>query len=380
MINIGRSACLAATAAILFYAVRTDGGEAKPAGAVYHVLAPTTQDNLTIFPIVTDATRDTRYFLTLDEGLRSGQVVVTEEGGSAGLVRPRPSVTPSPGPGVWQENPFPPRGTSRNAEVNRLVLTNNSDRPLILLAGEIVTGGKQDRVVGKDRIVPAKSDPIDLGVFCVEPHRWTETSAHFGGLGFAMAQPSVRLRAMANKDQQAVWNEVAKSRASVAAGVPAPAGRALQATSSYAATMENSAVRQRVDAVAAPIERSYEKLMGELRAQKAVGAVVAVNGEIVWADLFASVSLLEKYWPKLIRSYAAEAVAARAPWVKPATAISPKEAQAFLDDFNARRESVESEPGVYRNTEIVGPDFDAFILTSLLPGTGFNVHVAKMRE
>jgi hypothetical protein len=30
-----------------------------------------------------------------------------------------------------------------------------------------VTGGKQDRVIGKDRIVPPESDPVDLGVFCV---------------------------------------------------------------------------------------------------------------------------------------------------------------------------------------------------------------------
>jgi len=42
------------------------------------------------------------------------------------------------------------------AEVNRLVLINNSKHPLLLLAGEIVTGGKQDRVIGKDRIVPAE--------------------------------------------------------------------------------------------------------------------------------------------------------------------------------------------------------------------------------
>ncbi|MEI9970328.1 MAG: DUF6569 family protein [Terracidiphilus sp.] len=57
-------------------------------------------------------------------------------------------------------------------EVNTLVLVNHSKRPLLLLAGEIVTGGKQDRIVAKDRIVPADADPIDLGVFCIEPGRW----------------------------------------------------------------------------------------------------------------------------------------------------------------------------------------------------------------
>jgi len=260
------------------------------------------------------------------------------------------------------------------------MLTNNSERPLILLAGEIVAGGKQDRVVGKDRLIPPKGEPIDLDVFCVEPHRWMGASGLFGGVSFAMAQPSVRLKAMADKDQQAVWDEVAKSKNSVAVAVPAPAAQALAATSSYAKTMENRAVQERVDAVAAPIERSYDKLMGELRAQHAVGAVVAVNGEIVWADVFASASLLEKYWPKLIRSYAAEAVSSWTGRAKWGTVPSVAEAQRFLDDFEARRESVESEPGVYRNTEMIGRDFDAFILTSLLPGTGFNVHIAKMRQ
>src|SRR5437588_5170213 len=43
---------------------------------------PTTQDNLTIFPIVTDFNRDTHAFLTLHEGRRSGQVVITEKGAS----------------------------------------------------------------------------------------------------------------------------------------------------------------------------------------------------------------------------------------------------------------------------------------------------------
>jgi hypothetical protein len=372
MTNIARAGCLAATI-ILLFGISIKGGP-KSAGASYKVLSPVTQDNLTVFPVVTESTYDTHSFLTLDEGLRSGSVVVAEEGGSPGLVRPRP--------GIWEEHPSPQTGIPRRgAEVNRLMLTNNSDRPLILLAGEIVMGGKQDRVVGKDRLIPAKSEPVDLSVFCVEPHRWVGSTALFGGASFGMAQPSVRLKAMADKDQQAVWDEVARSKSSVANAVPGPAAQAIAGTSSYAKTMENRAVQERMNAVAAPIERSYDKLMRELRAQNAVGAVVAVNGEIVWADIFASGSLLEKYWPKLVRSYAAEAVSAwpgRARWGAAVPSVGA--AQGFLDDFDARRESVESEPGVYRNTEMLGRDFDAFVLTSLLPGTGFNVHIAKMRQ
>ena len=121
-------------------------------------------------------------------------------------------------------------------QVNRLVLVNNSKRPLLLLAGEIVTGGKQDRVIGKDRIVPAESDPMDLSVFCVEPGRWVATSEHFGAsealYGGArrnsakalrrhgiMVQPSVRAKAMGDKNQQEVWDAVNTQKEAIASRV-----------------------------------------------------------------------------------------------------------------------------------------------------------------
>jgi len=347
--------------------------EAPSAG--YKVLAPISHKNLTIFPVVAATTHDTRMFLTLDEGLRSGEVVITEAGQVQGLLRRR------------RGTPLPPRRDG--AEVNRLVLVNNSSRPLLLLAGEIVSGGKQDRVVGKDRIVPPNSDPVDLSVFCVEPGRWVATSATFGGIGSGsvggigtgayatpMAQPSVRAGAMAKKSQQEVWSEVRNSASAMETVVGAPAAAPLHSTTSYARVMSNEDVQKQVDAVAAPVERSYQSVIGELRRQNAVGVVVAINGELVWADIFASTPLLEKYWPKLVRSYATEAVTRRGK----AESASVKEAQAFLDNRNGTRQMVETEPGVFRHTEIVGQGFHAFELASLLPKTGFDVHVSKMAE
>ena len=327
-------------------------GEAAPS---YKVLEPIRHNNLTIFPVVANRTHDTKDFLTLDEGLRSGEVVVSEGGMIQPLIRGR-------------QHPTPP-----GAQVNQLVLVNNSKRPLLLLAGEILTGGKQDRVVGKDRIVPAESDPIDLGVFCVEPHRWVGAKSSFGSFHSQMAQPSVRKSAMADQDQRKVWSEVGASAAKMEALVPAAAPQ-LQATSSYAGVMGNDEVKQRVEAVAAPLEQSYQEVMRELRDRNAVGVVVAVNDQIVWADLFASTGLLEKYWPKLVRSYAAEALTRSAASDHP----DLKTAQAYLQNFEARRETVENEPGLYRRTELEGDGFTAFELTTLLPGTGFDIHIAKM--
>jgi hypothetical protein len=327
------------------------------------VLAPIRHGNLTIFPVVALGSHNTEEFLTLDEGLRNGQVVVTEAGNISPLVRPRDG-----------HNGYLPR--SGGAQVNQLVLVNNSKRPLILLAGEIVTGGKQDRVIAKDRIVPAESDPIDLGVFCVEPGRWTATKANFGGFSAAMAQPAVRARAMSDKDQQKVWAEVRNSQAGLASTLPVPEAREVTEVSSYARVMDNKQVKHRVDTVAEPMQRDYESVIKQLRDKNAVGVVVAVNGEIIWADVFASTDLLQKYWPKLVRSYAAEAIVNQAKNHPPEI----EQARAFLDNVDGRHEVVESEPGLFRHTEITGDGFKAFELTSLLPKTGFDLHVAKMAE
>jgi hypothetical protein len=341
--------------------------------ADYKALAPIRHGNLTVFPVVASATHNTDQFLTLDEGLKSGEVEVTESGNIHGMIRPR-----HPGGNVV----VPRYPVHDGAQVNKLMLVNNSKRPLLLLAGEIVTGGKQDRVIGKDRIVPSESDPIDLDVFCVEPGRWVGPSAKFvpGAASAVMAAPSVRGKAMADKDQQKVWDQVGRSTQTVEveaypAGVPT-APRELAETTSYAKVMQNDTVQSKVDSVARPIEQQYESTIKQLRERKAVGVVVAVNGEIVWADIFASTSLLEKYWPKLVRSYATDAIVTRAK----GSQVSEAAAQRFLENLHGRHETIDSEPGVYSHTEVAGDGFKAFELTSLLPKTNFSVHVAKMAE
>ncbi len=337
----------------LMIAGATSGLGGIPGPAPLQALPPITRGHLTIFPVVGGPDHDTSRFLTLDEGVQAGTVVVTEQGSLQGLIRP--------GTPVHQQS---------GAEVNRLVLINNSDRSLLLLAGEIVTGGKQDRVIGADRLVPAKSEPIDLSVFCVEPGRWVERSEHFGSLKQQMAQPSVRLPAMAARDQQQVWSMVGSAkRAMEAASPPAVAGQ-LRATTSYAATMASPQVQARLDTVV----EDYDGILRELRKSGAKGVVVAINGNLVWADLFASNDLLAKYWQKLIRSYAAESITA----VNAKGTADQKAAQVFLDRLTGNREVIETEPGVYRRAEITGDGYKVFTLTALTPKSDFDVHIAKM--
>jgi hypothetical protein len=365
---------LTAGLALISAANAGDSGSMPTTINDYKILAPISHGDLTIFPVVSARVHDTSEFITLDEGIRSGEVVVTEVGNLHSTMRRRPYVQQYRG----------------GAEVNRLVLVNNSKHPLILLAGEVVTGGQQDRVVGKDRIVPAESDPVDLSVFCVEHGRWTETSEKFDTHASVMLQPSVRKKAMAEQNQQQVWDEVGRSRAVLtdkaaaaapttgSAGLPAYSYdmQQLRGTTSYAKARENAAVKQQVDSIVEPMQKSYESVIKQLRNQNAVGVVVAVRGRIVWADMFASGALLDKYWPKLLDSYATEAMTASGAHGE----VSIKEAQAFLDNWQARHEVVDSEPGLYRQRELIGDRFKAFELTSLLAKASFDVHLSKMAD
>ncbi len=323
----------------------------NPAHSELHVLSPVTRGNLSIFPVVGGAENDTGRLLTLDEGLRSGTVVVTEAGSLQGLVRPG----------------SPPRQSG--AEVNRLVLLNNSDHPLLLLAGEVVTGGKQDRVIGVDRIVPPKSGPIDLSVFCVEPGRWVASSDHFGSMKSQMAQPSVRTPAMADRNQQKVWAQVGSALEGMAAAVP-QARPTMQASTSYAKAMQNPDVQRKVESVAA----DYDAMLRELKKEGAKGVVVAINGRILWADVFANTELLEKYWQKLIRSYAADSLTTASEHGQ----ADQKSAQLFLDEVHGNREVTETEPGLFRRAEISGDGYRVFSLTSLVSKPEYTVHLAKM--
>jgi len=367
------------------------GPTPEPTGS-YRVLAPIESGNLLLFPVVQTSGKqvgDTP-FLTLDEGILSGEVEVTEAGRVRGLVRQRPHS--SNGAAIPEEIfEHPRRAEWQGDQVNTLVLVNHSKKPLLLLAGEIVTGGKQDRVIARDRIVPPESDPIDLGVFCIEPGRWVEKTSTFGASnkssarGF-MVQPTVRQRAMVDKDQQQVWNSVHGAIAQMqVAAAPAPvsgttlvySGANLHpfGTTSYAQVMQNSAVSEKVDEAAAPVMKSRDQVLAQLRGEHAIGVVVAIRGQIVWADLFASTNLLARYWTKLVRSYAAESLTAGEGSGKTTVA----EAQHFLDAPTGGTETSEGLVGIYRNREFKNGSTETFVLESLLPGASYDVHLSKLR-
>jgi hypothetical protein len=354
-------------------AIAFAGPEPQSHSASYRVLDPIESGSVTLYPIVRAHPEEKAmrwHYLTLDQGLKSGEVIITEAGKARGLVRSRNGVHGNITGSV----------VSSGDEVNTLVLINNSGRPLLLLAGEIVTGGKQDRVIAKDRIVPPHSQPLDLGVFCIEPGRWVESSPKFGMAGSGahssfMVEPSVRRKAMAAKSQREVWAAVGSSISSGASTHSTYADDSSASTSSYAQAMSAPRVQAQVEAVAAPVLGENNEVIKKLRNEQAIGVVAAVDGHIVWADLFASPDLLADYWSKLVRSYAAEAIHRN---IQDGPKASREEALQFLADATSGEETSEGETSVYRYRELQGDKESLFILEALLPGTGFEVHLTKL--
>lgn len=315
----------------------------------WRLASAVTYENLTIFPVVAAQDSDTSEFATLDEALASGDALVTEQGSYMRRTRDG-SVAP-----IYSGGP----------QVNQLVLINRGKRPLILLAGEVVSGGKQDRVIGKDRIVPIGAAPLPLDVFCVEHGRWTPGAEQFSAAN-VMVYPSVREKAAVAQDQKEVWAAVRGEAslegrtgnghgngigappmpATVAPRISAPAlSQAIDSagTQSYQKIYQASPIGTSVETFAQEIQRRFEQATAGLKGERVVGVVVAFGREPAWSDIFASSELFDSYWPKLLRSYVVEAMTR--PRFRQVASLD--DARDFLRPATGHIEE-ESEPGIYR--------------------------------
>jgi hypothetical protein len=258
-----------------------------PAPKPLAVSGPYAHENLAVY-VIRGTVDDTRQYLTLDEGLTGGFVAVREKGARDGQDR---------------------------AEVNSLEIENRSDKWLFLQAGDIVKGGKQDRTIMTDLTLPPHSRPTPIDAFCVERGRWTARDAGGGfGKNTGIASGVALKRAIqGEKNQQRVWEEVAKAdakatdavRAIDAAYAPAPGTVALSTTGTYNAIVEHPALQGNRTAFVKVLLPHVQK------DRSAVGIAVAINGEVVSADVYASPALFQKLSRKLLESYALEAVLAR---------------------------------------------------------------------
>jgi len=218
------------------------------------------------------------------------------------------------------------------ATVPELAVDNRLSTPVLLLAGEILAGGKQNRVVTEDLLLPPHSGTRPLGVYCVEQGRWASSGGGFRASG-AVASAGVRARVMAKSDQTAVWSAVREYASNL---------RASSATSSYTAVTESRAVEQR----RAEVERHID---GRAPAG-AIGVAIFQGGRLLGLDVFSDASLFARQWPKLLRAAIVDTLA------MPATTAAPDD--TLRDTVQACLKTVVGAKGVRHGNAGVGAIFE----------------------
>ncbi len=194
--------------------------------------------------------------------------------------------------------------TGQNSdEVNKLFVENTSKDTVLLLAGEIVKGGKQDRTLASDVILPPGKGKVDLDVFCVEHGRWDEKEQNRDAAKqmeekkfkqtTAIVKPSVRKDATVTKEQSKVWDKVEE--------VNMKSGNVTN-TAAYTAFDENADYQKQ--------EREYlDFFKSRMPDDNHIIGVVAVSGNrVIGCDIFATRIMFNDAWVKLLPSFVNEAI------------------------------------------------------------------------
>ena len=194
-------------------------------------------------------------------------------------------------------------------QVRELLIENIGDTDLFIQAGDIVKGGRQDRTIGSDFIVPAKSGRIPLPAFCVEKARWhrrnSEAEGHFSGSKDFVSSKKARLAIHLAKDQGAVWKSVASEQQALHHALAFDVCSA-ESPTSLQLTYENGGVKRAIKDYTTILEHAPGAAGGPV-----VGVVWAINGVPSHADCYASEKLFAKLWRKLLQAAATEAIGQR---------------------------------------------------------------------
>lgn len=187
-----------------------------------------------------------------------------------------------------------------SGRVNTLLIRNLSQDTLFVMSGEILIGGKQDRVVAADMLIPPNSGETKLPVFCVEEGRWKYEgkNAKFTEY-YGMANEHLRsIIDNRGADQQSVWQEVSKTN---------KLDGVISETKAYTAHANNRRFREN--------EREYINFFQNVFVgQDDIIGVIAVTGNVIeGADLFISNRLFLQEYRKLIYAYTDDAITYGAP-------------------------------------------------------------------
>jgi ARG and Rhodanese-Phosphatase-superfamily-associated Protein domain len=278
-------------------AVLASSVRAEPPGdtlAGWSISRPCTYRNMAVFLIRGKDVLPGQRFLTLQEALAQRKAVVHETG-----------------------------------TVNELTVENIAeDAEVYIQAGDIVKGGRQDRVLAYDLILPARSGKVRLASFCVEAGRWQqragEDARQFSASSGQLPGKALRLAVSSARQQGQVWEKVREQQERL--------GRKLmknvadpRSPSSLQLTLEDRALTAQVNAYVARLEKC---IAGH---QDVLGFAVTINGKLEGAEVYGSSALFRKMWPKLLRAATVDAIIQQQPGRRYELA-GTDEVRAFLNE------------------------------------------------
>jgi hypothetical protein len=251
---------------------------------------------------------------------------------------------------------------NETGSVNELTVENVGSDEVFVQAGEIVKGGRQDRVLSMDLLLPPGSGRVPIAAFCVESGRWAarghEDPSQFSTAAAAMPSREAKLamrsyvaaalatltfsegqnsdaraavarhQADAAARQAEIWTKVRDTQEQLSRSVGAPVA-APASPSSLQLSLESTKLKEALAAYTDALRDAAES------SDDIVGYVFAINGKISGGEVYASSTLFRKMWPKLLTANATEAIGEK----KGVAATRPS-----LDDVQAFLTGVESAP------------------------------------
>jgi hypothetical protein len=257
--------------------------------------------------------------------------------------------------------------------VSELQIENTGDEPVFIQFGDIVKGGRQDRVLTTSLLIPPNSGKVAIGAYCVEQGRWSKrgiedvtrfststaqifsreakmaiarapiaAEARRAAPPFDRARPALRPSDRAEVEQRIlnqahrqsvgrespssqgeIWRSVSTAQELLGEKLAAPVASEKSRTS-LQLTLENERLKAAQQGFITALEPKG------LEGDDVVGVVLAVNGKIASADIYPSNGLFRKMWPKLIRAAATDAFAHRVDTAPAAPSVAL--AETFLAD------------------------------------------------
>jgi hypothetical protein len=205
-----------------------------------------------------------------------------------------------------QKNKIKITEKTSGGSVNDLTAENISSDTIIIICGDVVKGGQQDRIVQEDIVLAPKSGKKNLKVFCVESGRWSRTNAdgittdaiameskpaEFKGY-YNKGSMSLRKVVEKDKDQSKVWSKVEDINT---------ANKTQTATKTYTAISNSESFNKKLD--------GYIKFFRDkFNDPNIIGVVVVTGNKVLGCDLFATNAIFKGQIQSLLHSYATEAI------------------------------------------------------------------------